>query len=369
MCRAQTTTGIGPITQENLIHESRQEHSDYPPRVVDDQEALSPLEAAVQGVQASCKVMAAAAERGDREQLLDATVQVIGRAAGVLQVARSGGQDGAEPRQETALVPVVAETVAADEGPRSFQLSAKVSLELLPVPGEGCYLGRFPVTQEQYMAVTGKNPSCFKGKRRPVESVSWDDANAFCDKLTEKYGGAFGLPKEDVWEKARMAGDKNTPDVDFRETFGESLGGLEYKTFEVDEAEPNAWGFCDVGENVWEWCADDYVVWDNDLECELVGRFNHYRASPSTDKTIRYGNAARFGFGFAYNRVNTNAAKNIGFRVCWWPNGKPEEKEYFKEDEKESKKSPIRRRKEANENGSSSQVGSLVSGFLFGTRY
>ena len=336
-----------------------------PPRVVDDQEALSPLEAAVQGVQASCKVMAVAAERGDHEQLLDATVQVIGRAAGVLQVARAGGREGAAPRQETALVPVVAETVEADDGPRSFQLSPKVSLELLPVPGEGCYLGRFPVTQEQYMAVTRRNPSCFKGKRRPVESICWDEAIAFCDKLTEKYGGTFTLPKEDVWEKARMAGDKNTQDVDFMETFTErtqrsaysALGRSPenaYKTFEVDEAEPNAWGFCDVGENVWEWCADDYVVWDDDQERELSGLFGYflYDEDETTlvDKAIRYGNTARFGF-----RVDKNA-ENVGFRVCWWPNGKPEEKEYFKEDEKESKKSPRRRRKETNGNGSSRQV-------------
>ncbi|MGN0878380.1 MAG: formylglycine-generating enzyme family protein [Oligosphaeraceae bacterium] len=360
--------------------------------MVDDQEALSPLEAAVQGVQASCKVMAAAAERGDHEQLLDATVQVIGRAAGVLQVARAGGRDGAEPRQETALVPVVAETVEADDGPRSFQLSPKVSLELLPVPGEGCYLGRFPVTQEQYMAVTKTNPSCFKGKRRPVESICWDEAIAFCDKLTEKYGGTFTLPKEDVWEKARMAGDKNTPDVDFREAFMKEARRTsyststfssvmcaaiasasipkneenDYKTFEVDEAEPNAWGFCDVGENVWEWCADDYVVWDDDQERVLSYLFDYFDYEEETtlvDKPIRYGNTARFGF-----REDKNA-ENVGFRVCWWPNGKPEEKEYFKEDEKESKKSPRRRRKEANENGSSRQVGSLVSGLLFGTRY
>lgn len=355
-----------------------------PPRVVDDQEALSPLEAAVQGVQASCKVIAVAAERGDHEQLLDATVQVIGRAAGVLQVARAGGREGAAPRQETALVPVVAETVEADDGPRSFQLSPKVSLELLPVPGEGCYLGRFPVTQEQYMAVTRRNPSCFKGKRRPVESICWDEAIAFCDKLTEKYGGTFTLPKEDVWEKARMAGDKNTQDVDFKETFSkerqsiawsvlklkDSLSENDFETFEIDEAESNAWGFCDVGENVWEWCADDYVVWDNDQHRALCVFFNYWGAkveeedSFTVDKTIRYGNTARFGF-----RVDKNAA-NIGFRVCWWPNGKPEEKEYFKEDEKESKKGLRRRHKEANENGSSRQEDfTLFSNLLFGQRF
>lgn len=335
--------------------------------MVDDQASLSPLEAAVQGVQASCKVMAAAAERGDHEQLMDATVQVIGRAAGVLQVVR--GLDGAEHRQETALVPVVAETVEADEGPKSFQLSPKVSLELLPVPGEGCYLGRFPVTQEQYMAVTGQNPSCFKGKRRPVESISWHDANAFCDKLTEKYGGTFTLPKEDVWETARMAGDENTPDVDFRKTFTRTsyYETSEYKTFEVDEAEPNAWGFCDVGENVWEWCADDYVVWDNDLNRELERLFNYCPKSlfAYNHKTIRYGNAARFGFsgcnvGGLSDIVNGINAANLGFRVCWWPNGKPEEKEYFKKEEKENKNSPRRRRMEANE-VSSSIVGAFLS--------
>ena len=196
------------------------------------------------------------------------------------------------------------------------------------------------------MAVTRRNPSCFKGKRRPVESICWDEAIAFCDKLTEKYGGTFTLPKEDVWEKARMAGDENTPDVDFRETFAKKNGYMtsKYETYEVDEAEPNAWGFCDVGENVWEWCADDYVVWDNDQEIVLSSLFSYFQDEDETtvDKAIRYGNTARFGF-----RVDKNA-ENVGFRVCWWPNGKPEEKEYFK-DEKENKKSPRRRRMEANE--------------------
>ena len=314
-----------------------------PPRLVDDQASLSPLEAAVQGVQASCKVMAAAAERGDHEQLMDATVQVIGRAAGVLQVVR--GLDGAERRQETALVPVVAETVEADEGPKSFQLSPKVSLELLPVPGEGCYLGRFPVTQEQYMAVTGTNPSKFKGKMRYVEMVGWREASQFCEKLTEKYGGTFTLPKEDVWEKARMAGDKNTPDVDYKEfcafdSFSVLFGGDREVAppYDIASEKPNAWGFYAMGQYCWEWCEDQYVVWDNGME-DYFSR-NFFQELNPLRRTIRLGNEGRYGISPLRPDANDRryggwrTFARIAFRVCWWPNGKPGEEKEKKQSQK-----------------------------------
>ncbi|MBO3457451.1 bifunctional serine/threonine-protein kinase/formylglycine-generating enzyme family protein [Aetokthonos hydrillicola Thurmond2011] len=68
------------------------------------------------------------------------------------------------------------------------------------------FMGKFPITQEQYQAIMGQNPSYFKGEKRPVEQVSWDDAIAFCTKLSQKTGKTYRLPSEAEWEYACRAG-------------------------------------------------------------------------------------------------------------------------------------------------------------------
>ena len=76
----------------------------------------------------------------------------------------------------------------------------------------GFYLGKYEVTQEQYQSVMGDNPSAFKGAKLPVEKVSWENAMAFCKKLSEKekgripVGWEFTLPTESQWEYACRAG-------------------------------------------------------------------------------------------------------------------------------------------------------------------
>jgi formylglycine-generating enzyme required for sulfatase activity len=62
------------------------------------------------------------------------------------------------------------------------------------------WLGKYPVTQAQYGAVMGQNPSQFKGDDRPVEQVSWDEAMAFCDRLSDLTGQTCTLPSEAQWE-------------------------------------------------------------------------------------------------------------------------------------------------------------------------
>ena len=124
------------------------------------------------------------------------------------------------------------------------------------------YMGVTEVTQAQYEAVTGTNPSAFTGPTNPVEKVSWDEAVAFCRKLSEKTGRTFRLPTEAEWEYACRAGTTS------RFCFGDSDGGLAgygwhggnsgMKTHPVAQKKPNAWGLYDVHGNVWEWCADWY---------------------------------------------------------------------------------------------------------------
>ncbi|MGB8701212.1 MAG: SUMF1/EgtB/PvdO family nonheme iron enzyme [Thermosynechococcaceae cyanobacterium] len=132
------------------------------------------------------------------------------------------------------------------------------------------WLGKFPVTQEQYEAVMGTNPSNFKGAKRPVEKVSWYDAVEFCQHLSKKSGNQYRLPSEAEWEYACRAGTQ-TPFY-FGETLTSDLanyGGTESyangpkgeyrgETTEVGIFPPNGFGLYDMHGNVFEWCADHW---------------------------------------------------------------------------------------------------------------
>jgi formylglycine-generating enzyme required for sulfatase activity len=125
------------------------------------------------------------------------------------------------------------------------------------------WLGKFPVTQAQYEAVMGTNPSNVKGAKRPVEQVSWNDAVAFCQRLSEKLGTQYRLPSEAEWEYACRAGTK-TPFY-FGETLTSDLanyngtqtyasepkGKYREQTTDVGDFSPNGFGLYDMHGNVW----------------------------------------------------------------------------------------------------------------------
>ena len=116
------------------------------------------------------------------------------------------------------------------------------------------------VTQSQYAAVMGNNPSYFYGQDDlPVDSVSWDEAAAFCKKLSAKEGRRYRLPTEAEWEYAcragtsgPYAGDGKIDDIGW---YWSNSGDV---THPVGQLDPNGWGFYDMQGDLWEWCADWY---------------------------------------------------------------------------------------------------------------
>ncbi|NJM62144.1 MAG: formylglycine-generating enzyme family protein [Oscillatoriales cyanobacterium RU_3_3] len=120
------------------------------------------------------------------------------------------------------------------------------------------YAGKYPITQAQWGAVMGDNPSYFKGEKRPVEQVSWYDAVEFCEKLSETTGKTYRLLSEAEWEYACRAG--TTTPFHFGETITPELVNYNgNESTDVGSFPPNAFGLYDMHGNVGEWCSDKWL--------------------------------------------------------------------------------------------------------------
>ena len=119
------------------------------------------------------------------------------------------------------------------------------------------FAGKYPITQAQWEAVMGDNPSYLKGEKLPVECVSWYDAVEFCEKLSETTGKTYRLLSEAEWEYACRAG--TTTPFHFGETITPELVNYINESNEptdVGSFPPNAFGLYDMHGNVEEWCSD-----------------------------------------------------------------------------------------------------------------
>jgi formylglycine-generating enzyme required for sulfatase activity len=185
------------------------------------------------------------------------------------------------------------------------------------------YLGKYPVTQEQYQTIMGNNPSIFKDNpKNPVEKVSWNDAQEFCQKLSEKTGKKYRLPSESEWEYACRAGTQT------RYYFGDDetqLGEYSWyrensdlQTHPVGQKKPNNWGLYDMSGNVWEWCED---YWHNNYQNAprdgSSWNENNSRVSFATLRGGSWNSDPRYYHSaFRYWLNADSRYDNIGFRLA-----------------------------------------------------
>ena len=179
-------------------------------------------------------------------------------------------------------------------------------------------MGKYPITQEQWESIMEKNPSKFPGAKRPVDNISWHDAIAFCERLSEKTGRDYRLPSEAEWEYACRA-RTTTPfhvgktltfelaNYDATHAYGPEPAAGEYRgeTTDVGSFLPNGFDLYDMHGNVWEWCADS---WHSD-----------YRRAPSDGRVWETGgnNLRRVLRGGAWDILATGC-RSV-FRDCDHP--------------------------------------------------
>lgn len=194
----------------------------------------------------------------------------------------------------------------------------------------GIYIGAHTVTQQQWQAVMGNNPSYFKGdKNLPVDGVSWHDAVEFCKKLGAKEKKSYRLPTEAEWEYACRAGtatpyhfgetlatDKANYNGNFVYGAGKK-GTYREKTVPVGSFPANAWGLHDMHGNVWQWCQDWHGGYAGKAVTDPQG--------PAAGKN-RVSRGGSWGshpiFCRSANRNFTdpdNRNEFHGFRVCYVP--------------------------------------------------
>ena len=186
---------------------------------------------------------------------------------------------------------------------------------------DGYSIGKYEVTQELWEAVMGSNLSEFKGLRRPVENVSWNDCDEFIRKLNSMTGQQFRLPTEAEWEYAARGGkNRNTFTYSGSNTVGTVAWYFDNsgsQTHEVGGKSPNSLGIYDMSGNVYEWCYDAY---SSDYYSKSPTNNPKNEGSAGSRRVVRGGswyNIANFcRVSFRDNFPPDGRISLNGFRLC-----------------------------------------------------
>lgn len=217
------------------------------------------------------------------------------------------GQTAVNPADDLTYVWIPSGTFTMGCSPSDTECGSDEKPARQVAIGKGFWIGQTPVTQEAYQRVTGKSPGYFKGAKFPAESMSWDEAQTYCQATGTR------LPTEAEWEYAARAGTMASRygDVDRIAWYGVNSGD---KTHEVMQKQPNAWNLYDMLGNVWEWTADWYAARPDGSSNDPQG--------PASGK-IRVLRGGSWGNGPAFVRVSVrsgnepeNRSNVVGFRCA-----------------------------------------------------
>ncbi len=184
---------------------------------------------------------------------------------------------------------------------------------------KGFWIGKYEVTQKEFQAVMGVNPSHFKGANKPVEMISWHDAVKFCKKLTDrerkagrlKSNNKYRLPTEVEWEYAARGGNKNSG---YKYSGSDNIDSVAWcnnnsdnKTHEVGTKSGNELGIHDMSGNVYEWCNNRY------------GSYAGLATMSDSERAIRGGAWIVFAkfcrSAYRYKNRPSSRYSRLGFRI------------------------------------------------------
>ena len=183
--------------------------------------------------------------------------------------------------------------------------------------GSTIYIGRYEVTQAQWKAIMGSNPSMFKGDNLPVEQVSWNDVQEFIHKLNAQTGKNYRLPTEAEWEFAARGGNGSKG---YRYSGSNTVGDVAWyidnsnrTTHPVGTKSSNEWGIYDMSGNVFEWCSDWYGEYNSSAQTDPHG------TSSGSYRVYRGGgwvNVAGYARVSFRRRWSDGSNLNLGFRLA-----------------------------------------------------
>jgi formylglycine-generating enzyme required for sulfatase activity len=214
-----------------------------------------------------------------------------------LPVFRSSAQDSTAG---TNSIPTLKQLMATNS-----IVTNSVGLVLVKI-SPGLWAGKFDTTQDAYQKVMANNPSAFSGAQRPVDSESWDDAMAFCQKLTAKEksdlpdGFSYNLPTQSQWENL-------VADASLKDAVMKLNNGNISSTATVGSLGPNSLGLYDTRGNVWAWCLDASDPATHVLRGGAWSTFDE----PSS----------RIVFRWYYSIQNDKPLNSFGFRVVLQSSG------------------------------------------------